>query len=291
MEKLTIVGLVRSAEKTIEKEIQILTNAFCKNFEISYFLVESDSNDGTLEKLSNLEAEYGSFKFVSLGKLESVIPNRIERLSHCRNFYLNYLKNSELHFQSSYFVVADLDGVNMDLTSQAVIDTFKIHHWDVCTANQKFRYYDVYALRSEGWITQNCEVELSDYLDAGMNPYRAFYKAVLERQIHIPQDSPWIKTDSSFGGLGIYSAKAFFSSTYSHLDELGRTVCEHVPYHVGLSSQGFDIYINPNLINCVSSPHTIHHKLRNRLHRYFLSIAYDIFGQKLFNMLRPSIHK
>jgi hypothetical protein len=116
-----------------------------------------------------------------------------------------------------------------------------------------------------------------------MNPYRAYNKVIRDKQIHIPQDSSWIQTASSFGGLGIYRKDAFFSSTYSHLDEFGEIVCEHVPYHLALISQGFKIYINPNLVNCISSPHVFASGYLKGFFRFFLMITYDVLGVKLFN--------
>jgi len=85
--KILIVGLTTNRSKKIIKEHKILRDAFSE-FELDFYFVESDSNDDTLKYLKLLCEEFENFAYTSLGDLKSKIPNRVSRITHCRNKYL-----------------------------------------------------------------------------------------------------------------------------------------------------------------------------------------------------------
>ena len=59
---ILIVGLVRNAEKTLHKDIEVLGNAFSDFAEVKFFLVESDSSDKTIDVLNFYKAKYSFFE-------------------------------------------------------------------------------------------------------------------------------------------------------------------------------------------------------------------------------------
>ena len=90
--KVLIVGLARDCETTLLKEILRLQNIFLELFEqVDFYIVESDSSDGTVATLTECSRVINGFNFQSLGKLQRMVPDRIERLRVCRNKYIEYI--------------------------------------------------------------------------------------------------------------------------------------------------------------------------------------------------------
>jgi hypothetical protein len=54
-----------------------------------------------------------------------------------------------------------------------------------------------------------------------------------------PVGSPPMPMNSAFGGLAVYSTRAFLSGGYSGDD------CEHVPHHRRMHEAGWQMYLNP----------------------------------------------
>jgi hypothetical protein len=245
--RILITGIIRNGEKTLSQEVRSLQNAFRIFKDVSFFFVESDSSDKTLNVLADLANRLPKFEYMSLGKLQDAIPERIERIVYCRNTYLDFVYRNSTDFD--YIVVADLDGVNTLLSPTKVLTCWDRTDWDVCTANQTGPYYDVYALRVKGWVESDCWYEARTLYSNGMNPLKAWTKSIREKQILIPECSEWIEADSAFGGLAIYSINAFLAGRYQYVKNLGTVVSEHVPFHQAIRSAGFRIYINPSLTN------------------------------------------
>jgi hypothetical protein len=145
---IIIVGLARNLEKRITKNVANLIKAFEKFGEVTFYVVESDSQDSTLYKLEELTKNFPRFHYKSLGNLELSFPNRIERLQYCRNNYVSYIR--QIAAQHDFVCVADLDGINNQLSWSSVGSSFSSNvDWDMCSANQKFGYFDLYALRKK----------------------------------------------------------------------------------------------------------------------------------------------
>ena len=166
--KILITGVIRDGEKKLAAEIARLKKAFSDFEQIYWFIVESDSDDKTVEILSSIANSDQKFEFISLGRLADKIKYRTERIAHCRNLYLKKIKNDEVYQDIDYVVVADLDGVNNALTQEAVKSCFNRTDWSVCTANQSANYYDIWALRHPTWSPADCWEQyrfLSQYID------------------------------------------------------------------------------------------------------------------------------
>ena len=88
---IILCSIVRNCEKTLVAEIRTITKALNNFNNIFYYIVESDSNDTTIQKLKFCKTEFKNFKFISLGKLESKYSKRTERLAYCRNFYFEHI--------------------------------------------------------------------------------------------------------------------------------------------------------------------------------------------------------
>lgn len=247
------------------------------------FLVESDSTDGSLEALRELATRIPNFQFLSLGNLRQSIPDRIERIAHCRNAYLDYVRTTSKQFD--YVVVADLDGVNNLLTKEKVATCWKFDGWSACTANQSGPYYDIYALRAPGWSEMDCWNEARSLYASGMNPVKSWVKAIREKQRIIPKSEDWIEVTSAFGGLAIYKTEAFLEGKYQTFSGDELNVSEHVPFNLKLTATGHRIFINPKLTNFDFNEHNDFSRLSRRLKmslKYLLSIAAPKWVVRLF---------
>jgi glycosyltransferase involved in cell wall biosynthesis len=262
--KILLVGTVSNVAKTIEKELKIVKKAFGSFDKIEIFLVESDSTDNTVEILKSLQQRDKNFSFITMGKLSYKYPNRIARIAYCRNVYVNFIKENFGKKCWQYVVVADLDGMNKKLRRKAINSCFEINiKWDGMMANQKFGYYDIYALRAKNWVEMDCFLELQNLKNSNKIPnvyqnriinfvsnFNHFDNlreiAIFKKMKVISRKSPLIEVESAFGGLAIYKANVFLNSNY---DSSNNEESEHVAFHRKLTNIGFSFYINPNLIN------------------------------------------
>jgi len=253
---ILIAGVVRNGQTTLARNIRHLAGAFGGFRKVHWMIVESDSNDQTLDQLALLAREIPNFKYKSLGNLRDGIAQRAARIAHCRNVYLDALSADPDLADVDDVAVADLDDVNLLLTPQAVLSCWQRQDWDACAANQRAFYYDIWALRHPIWSPNDCWKQKEFFLRHGMAEDAAYAAAVFSRMIRLPEDSEWIEVDSAFGGLVIYRKQALLSARYAGLDERGDEICEHITLHQQMRAAGYRIFINPRLINAGYTEHT-----------------------------------
>ena len=285
--EVLIVGLVRNCETSLESEVETLRASFEDFKNVSFFLVESDSTDGSLEALRELATRIPNFKFLSLGNLRQSIPDRIKRIAHCRNAYLYYVRTTSEKFD--YVVVADLDGVNNLLTKEKVATCWKFDGWSACTANQTGPYYDIYALRAPGWSEMDCWNEARSLYASGMNPVKSWVKAIRDKQRIIPESEDWIEVTSAFGGLAIYKTEAFLKGNYQTFSDDELNVSEHVPFNLKLVASGHKIFINPKLTNFAFNEHNDFSRFSRRLKMSFKYLMSLFAPNWVVNLFMPHL--
>jgi hypothetical protein len=255
-QRFLIVGLVRNGEKTIVNEITHLANVF-KNFSrLSWFIIESDSNDQTLEKLDILTRDIPNFSYKSAGTLAKLMPSRLVRLAHCRNLYLDELLNNPQFQGTEYLVVADLDNMNPLLTEEAILSCWDKEGWGGCCANQRGPYYDLGALRHPDWMPNDCWRHYKFLIQQGKSEDEAMSAAVHANMVTIAENADWIEVDSAFGGIAVYPTKVLGNARYKGYDKEGRDAVDHIGFHEGIRENGYKIFINPKLINTSFNEHT-----------------------------------
>jgi hypothetical protein len=258
-EGILVAGLARNCENSIHRDVLKINKALANFTNISWLVIESDSEDSTLNSLKDLQRKVQGFDFYTFGRLQGKLPLRTERIAYCRNKYLEELEDNSKYQDIKYLVVADLDGINDKLTQDGFESCWSRDNWNVCTANQSAPYYDIWALRHPIWNPGDCRQVKNFYKDCGLSEYCAFLYAVSSKMITIQSNSDWIKVDSAFGGLGIYKKDVIRLSRYVGIDKTGREVCEHVSFHKSLKiNQSANIYINPQLVNSEYTQHTRH---------------------------------
>lgn len=254
--KILITGIVRNIEATIEKDLKTLKEALSPLGKLHWFLVESDSSDGSCTTLEALSRTEEGFSYKSLGQLQKPGMPRTVAMASSRNEYLREIREN-LHFQKiDYVVVSDFNQLNDRLTYGAIESCFVRSDWDACFANQAGRYYDIWALRHPIWSPNDCWEQLKFYRKYTKFPEKALRNSVGSRMIHIPKGSEWIQVESAFGGFGIYKREALLQGEYVGSKFDGTPVCEHVPFHTNLIQSGLKLFINPDLINTKSTDHS-----------------------------------
>jgi len=252
---VVVVGTVRNVGKSLENEISNLNTALGVFQQVKWLLIESDSTDETVQVLEQLKTENSNFNYQSMGKLDQSMPDRTERIAYCRNSYLEEIERNPCYKDSDLIIMADLDGINNILSQSAIKSCFYKNDWDVCFANTKGPYYDIWALRHPTWCPSDCLQQFGFLKKHGWGEYAARFAAIYSKMITIPPDSPWIQVQSAFGGFALYKKKSVTGLRYNAFHE-GLAICEHVSFHENMTKAGSKLFINPHLLNCKFPPHT-----------------------------------
>lgn len=264
---LAVVGVARNCTRSLRRDVQRLGQAIRACGSVRFLIIESDSTDGTVAQLQALKTERAGFDFISLGEQRQAHPKRTDRIAHCRNAYLEALATDPGLAQVTHVLVADMDGVCRDLSTEGFASCFSLPlPWDACFANQGDYYYDVWALRHPAWCPGDAWREHAALLPL-LGETEANNVALFSRMVHIPRDAAPIEVDSAFGGLGLYRRDALLAARYAGLDPTGEPVCEHVLLHAGMRAAGARLFINPAMISARSTKHAGRKKFFRTLRR------------------------
>ena len=272
---ILIAGVVRNCSNKIRKDFDRI-NKSVSGFENTHWLViESDSQDQTVDALKEISKIERNFRFITCGDLKHKIPSRTERIAYCRNIYIEEIQENILYKSIDYLLVVDLDNINQ-LISKSSFESCWVKNpeeWAACTANQLGPYYDIFALRHPLWSPNDCFKSQYFLEQSGLTKYRSLIIAVYDRMLDIDNNGQWIEVESSFGGLAVYNVDFLKRARYSGIDDEGLDVCEHVFLNNRIRENKGSIFINSNLINANYTEHT----------------RYLIFGGKLFLWLKVKI--
>jgi hypothetical protein len=250
-----------------------MIRAIPSDSEVEFYIVESDSEDGTIFELEKLSKEIVNFNFESLGKIRSLISSRTERIAFCRNRYMEYI--DMFAEDDSFVVVADLDGANSDITPERFASIWENDDWDVCCANQKAAYFDIWALRHSEWCPNDWKEDFKRLQTEGISSRNALKRSLYSKMIKIREDESWMEVDSAFGGLAVYRKSIISGLRYTGLTKTGGEVCEHVGFNSNVRARGGRIFIVPAMINCNRSQHTeilrMSIKIKTSLKKYLVN--------------------
>jgi len=251
-----VTGLARNTQDHLAVEIRKVYEQLSEIFSaVKFLIVESDSSDKTLDELVKIKTRMHNFDFVSLGQLESSYLDRIERLTKCRNVYVDAIRFNNFYKDTEYIVVLDFDIRNNRLDLSALRFWLTQKNWAALFANQTGCYYDIYALRKNGWNEIDCFVEYKK-LRSHLPEQLAKKRAIWSKMIRIPKNSKPIKVESAFGGLAIYRREVF--TRYDYQPIVNRfEESEHVVLHRKIGGDLGDLLIIPNLTNFSWNPHNL----------------------------------
>lgn len=251
-----VTGLARDVAKHIPKEIMRLEIEMKKIFNsVNFFIVESDSSDETIKSLENIKKDKDNFDYISLGNLEKIIPNRIQRLSYCRNIYVKKIRDDPTSHKFNHIAVVDFDIKNNYLNLSILKEFVNNNSWSGLFSNQKGFYYDIYALRCSNWSENDCFEEYR-LLCQKYNSEKAKKIAIWSKMRKISESSAPIMVDSAFGGFAVYKKNIFLEFDYA--DNLKKFInSEHVVLNKKITQNGGKLFILPSMTNFSWNPHNL----------------------------------
>ena len=245
-----ICGTARNIERKIDEYFQIMTCSFTNFKTVTFLVCESFSDDRTQEKLELLQKSGVPLEFFIDKDVALDEKSRTVRIASARNSIRKVI--TEKYKTFDYVVMADMDGVNRDLTKEAVDSCWKWKGWDVAFSNQPYRYYDIWALRADNWCEYDCWAEYVS-LSRVMTAKRAKKIAITSKMRSISVNASPIEVKSAFGGLAIYKMEAFLSGEYLGKTTDGYAICEHVTFHADLHRKDYKLFIIPSFVNLAPS--------------------------------------
>ena len=255
--RVLVTGLARDCGNHLAREILRIERHALKIFTaVDFFIVESDSIDKTEEVLREINSKKRSVQYLSLGKLANEIPGRIDRLRYCRNYYVNFVRQAIGNDKPDFVMVVDFDIKNRAFNLSPLAKLMSENWWEGLFANQKGPYYDIYALRKEGWVEDDCFKRYRE-LARQMPAKKAKQEAVWSQMRRIPRDKELIEVESAFGGLGVYRSQVFESFDYASLDETSTGESEHISLHKKIVDSDGRLFIVPAMTNFSYSPHNL----------------------------------
>jgi len=232
-------------------------------------VVENNSTDGTREDLLAWSKKNPAVTVLGCGvnvkecnitfastKTEghAVSHNRINKMSHLRNIYLDYLRNTPELSKTDFVFVVDLDlignvyldGVANSLGHMSTTEGAAYQAAGVC-ANGVYKWpgftvmYDTYAF-----------LDLDDEFDLNTKTFHDIKKGFFTKH---PWGHPPVLVKSCFGGFTIYDTKALLPKNVMCGIQHGENIkCEHVLLHeqINKNSPLKSMYHNPGMINLVA---------------------------------------
>jgi glycosyltransferase involved in cell wall biosynthesis len=232
---VVVTGMARNISKYLRRSMAKMEMVL-KLFRCGRILVyENDSDDDTLRWLRSWEAANTNVSIIS----ERNVPGeRTQRLAHGRNLLLR----RALSLRPDYMVVMDMDDVVRKLTKRSVRSCFELDRpWAVLGANQKRRYYDLWALRTiDDWMPFDCVRVARE--TGNHRVIESRYRRISKR--HEP-----IEVHSCFGGTAVYRMSFITPDCVYDGGSGDLELCEHVFFHEAIRKNGGRIFINPRLIN------------------------------------------
>ena len=255
--KIVVCAVARNVSKTIRKDFKRINDSLSRFSEIHWLIVESDSDDNSIEELKALKADSTNFDFIHLGNLRDQFVSRTELLAHARNVYLKEITSNEKYKNMDFLAIADLNNLNRKLNAKAVNSAFELAESAMLTANQDGPYYDIWALRHHLWSPNDCWEQLAFYRRYSRKANSTLRAAVNIRMMKIPSESRPIEVESAFGGFAIVPrAFIFNASMYEGKTINGDDVCEHVSFCRIIRENGGRIFVVPSLINTTYTDHS-----------------------------------
>lgn len=254
---MVVVGTVRNIEKSLMKKVAKINSVLNNLGSVKFLLIESDSNDNTVKVLERARLSNENFAYKSLGNLSLEIPDRIERLIHCRNVYHAEIVSSQSYSECDFVVVVDLDNALHKLSTASVSKSINNKEpWAALFSNQTHKYYDLLALRHPQWCPSNVFEEYL-WLRRFMSARKAKSTAIFNRMIKIPITEPMIPVDSAFGGFAIYKMQYFRAGSYLRSNLDSPSDIDHVIFNRRILETGGKLFIDPQLINTSWTAHSL----------------------------------
>lgn len=280
-------GLARDCEDTLEENIRAILD-ICEQISAEnckILIAENDSQDETRKILKKFE-DKNSIELFLFDTLDEEYQIRERRIAYLRNFLLNKIQNISRIEDSKIpklYVPIDLDSriaQSIDIDQflrecQRVVN----HQTDAVFPASEPYYYDIYALRAEGWVEEDC---LNKVQESRMRigSFASKIKYIYSKQKSIEELGKYRRTKkgrisvkSAFGGVGIYNLEKLRDASYKRDDDYPQDTCEHVLLNKTVDSKE----ISTNFVVQAPQEH-IRYKISRleRINIFFISSLSDI---------------
>jgi len=268
-QSIIIAGLIRNKVNNIPylKDVYNTLKSHCQR--ILFLIIENNSTDDTRYELlqwANLDSsilllcdkdEINQLSCQISGYEQPItdsnpFSDRICKLSHLRNIYMNYIYKNISPNEYSFFIVKDLD-LQGELFLDGIFHSFyelQIHpNIEAIACNGLIRdessiygwkYYDSFA-----YIQLHEQFYWNNPFDKHSHD-EEISKYLLPKYIH---DMKMDKVISGFGGFCIYRLSSLFHrKPFYSCSRENQLVCEHSYFHSFFSN----VYVNPKLIYLIS---------------------------------------
>ncbi|MDX2202922.1 MAG: hypothetical protein NW223_09235 [Hyphomicrobiaceae bacterium] len=263
---LAVLGLVRNGGMGLGSTLAAISRICAASERAHCIIVTNDNTDDTDRVLEAWAHGEPNAKILRFDGIAARFPERIDRMAYLRNQALDAARS--INPTPQLAIVMDLDGLNAGLEPTDIGRALATapEPWAAIFANQDGAYYDLYALRKPGWVTDGFwraihpakrRSRMARLLDrlCGRSRRRRVRAMVRARQYLVPADAGFIPVQSAFGGLGIYRLAALQTIGYGSRDESGRTVCEHVVLNRAIPAAHGRLFISAALRNASPQDH------------------------------------
>ena len=245
--KAIICSIIKNEEKNLNSFFKILDKIIDTFDDYFIILIESDSTDRTYENAKKLLSNY---KGVVTKIKTDHLRLRTERISLCRNTYLQFIKKDKNLSNYNYMIVADADKVNSNITKISILNSIKTvpQNWVGIFANQKYLYYDLWPLRIYNHIENDCYQDFIKLSETN-STRKAYFSVIFKKFFLIKKfQDRFIEVKSAFGGFGIYKLKEVLDIEY---DSSSGIYSEHVLFNKKILEKNTNksFYIDKKLIN------------------------------------------
>lgn len=243
---LIIAGTCRDVGTYIPDIIKSIDRCGEKFLKYHVIIYENDSSDDTRLKL--IELKKSNYTYLFEDGLDKKFQSRTKRLAHGRNLILEQLRQMCDLEQWDYLLVLDMDNVNSKGTFVDTIDrcfdpSINKINWAVQAANQKYGYYDRWALRIPKIFNYDCWLKIKKHGRTDQTIKKYVYP-------DLKFNGDLIPVKSAFGGTALYKIKSIPPKcVYNGTHLKGEEKCEHVDFHKCIKKSGGSIYINTKFIN------------------------------------------
>jgi len=269
--KIIICAILKNEERNLNNFFQTLKKI--KNIFLNHYiiLVESDSIDKSYSLSKKLIKNFNGEIIKTKTKKEWP---RTKRIEYCRNIYLQRINEKNFLKKFDYVIILDADNVNHILKTNNIEDSLKKipKNWIGIFPNQKFIYYDLWALRIKKYFDFDCYEKMISDLKS-LSPSQSYFKNIFKNFFVVKNfKKRFIKVDSAFGGMAIYKLKYILKKKYSSSN--GK-YCEHVLFNKMLLKKNKFLYIDKNLINSYG--------LNEHFFKGIIYSMFNYFSKKLLN--------
>ncbi len=229
--EIIFLCLAKNVENTITKLFEFHQKLNQQEIKSLVLIGENDSKDKTLNTIIEFSKIDNDIIYVDTSNI-NIYKNRIERLTHGRNFLKNYLTTN--NYKSKFVSIVDVDDViNCELNIENFIkllrhleknkdDLFGI------SAKSKPFYYDMLNL----FIKDYYEKDVLK-VQSNKNLYKSYYlrkKNIYRFQKKITDIKKSIKAISAHNGFCVYLYEDYISGEY--LEDKNKNIQQIIPEHI-----------------------------------------------------------